>query len=595
MNPLHERLSNLIITRLVTVSTLLALAVAMARSDNSWANANINPQPLVLLAVTVGALSVVYFTWLRMSERYLLQAYVQLLGDVACVTWLTYQMRDSAFPLAPLYLVLVFVAAMILPRIGTLAIGVACAVAYVGLLIAFKTGLLLGGYEVVEPNVRYLQNNPLLYVVAILALTVLGGQLAERLRRSDAELETAARDLAQLRAFNERIVESVKSGLVTVDLTGRIMTFNRAAEEITGYRAHQVRGKQLQEVFDALDQFSPAESSPVISPKEDFRRFEVDCHAANGRALRLGFAVSPLTSESGETTGYVFSFQDLTEILKLEEEVRRQDRLAALGKMAAGIAHEIRNPLAAMRGSIQLLQSELTLDAEQSKLMRIILRESDRLNRTVEDFLRYARPRPLQLASIRLERLIGDTISLLQHSPEMRPDHTVTLDIPPDLPPIVADGDQIKQVLWNLVQNAIQAMPQGGQLTITVRPTTEYVEISLTDTGTGFPPDNLARPFEPFTSHREGGTGLGMAIVYQIVSDHGGRVKIGNRTDGVTGAEVTVALPWQTPAPTSQPTSATDSRLTHRRTPTGISAPAALASAETTPTNHTVSNGDKVS
>lgn len=589
MNPLYARLSNLIVTRLVVVSTLLALAVAMARSDSPWANADINPQPLVLLAVVVGALSVAYFTWLRLSERYLVQGYVQLLGDVAAVTWLTYQMRDSAFPLAPLYLVIVFVAAMILPRIGTIAIGVACALAYVGLLVAFKTGLLVGGYAIVEQNERYLQNNPLLYVIAILALTVLGGQLAERLRRSDAELEAAARDLAQLRAFNERIVESVKSGLVTVDLTGRIMTFNRAAEEITGHRANRVRGKPVGAVFGTPDQPFPSDFSPAANQKEDFRRFEADCRAADGRTLRLGFAVSPLTSESGETTGYVFSFQDLTEILKLEEEIRRQDRLAALGKMAAGIAHEIRNPLAAMRGSIQLLQSELTLDDEQAKLMRIILRESDRLNRTIEDFLRYARPRPLQLTSVNLERLIGDTLSLLQHSPEMRPDHEIILDAPPDLPPIVADGDQIKQVLWNLTRNAVQAMPQGGRLVITVRPTAEYVEIRLTDTGTGFPPDNLARPFEPFNSHREGGTGLGMAIVYQIVSDHGGRVGIGNRTDGVTGAEVVVLLPWRTTAPEPQPTAA-DSRLTFRRTPTGVPAPAATESAPAPPP---VANGGK--
>ncbi|MCS7080110.1 MAG: ATP-binding protein [Chloracidobacterium sp.] len=579
MNPLYARLSNLIVTRLVVVSTLLALAVAMARSDSSWANANINPQPLVWLAVAVGALSVAYFTWLRMSERYLLQGYVQLLGDVVAVTWLTYQMRDSAFPLAPLYLVIVFVAAMILPRIGTIAVGVACALAYVGLLVSFKVGLLVGGYAIVEQNERYFQNNPLLYVIAILALTVLGGQLAERLRRSDAELEAAARDLAQLRAFNERIVESVKSGLVTVDLTGRIMTFNRAAEEITGYCASRVRGKPLQEVFGMLHQAFPGEPSP--NAKDDFRRFETDCRAADGRLLRLGFAVSPLTSEAGETTGYVFSFQDLTEILKLEEEIRRQDRLAALGKMAAGIAHEIRNPLAAMRGSIQLLQSELNLDEEQAKLMRIVLRESDRLNRTIEDFLRYARPRPLQLASVNVARLIGETISLLQHSPEIRPDHEIILDAPPDLPPITADGDQIKQVFWNLARNAVQAMPQGGRLTIAIRPTAEYVEIHLTDTGTGFPPENLARPFEPFNSNREGGTGLGMAIVYQIVSDHGGRVRIGNRTDGVTGAEVVVALPWEATAPASPPETVTDSRLSFRRTPTGVPTPATLTSGET--------------
>ncbi|MFQ3590820.1 MAG: ATP-binding protein [Chloracidobacterium sp.] len=572
MNPLYTRLINLIVSRLVVISILLSLAVAMARSENSWANADINPQPLVWLAVVVGLLSVFYFTWLRMSTLYLVQGYVQLLGDVIAVTWLTYQMRDSAFPLAPLYLVIVFVAAMILPRIGTIAIGITCALAYVGLIVAFKVGLLVGGYAIVEQNERYLQNNPLLYVVAILALTVLGGQLAERLRRSDAELEAAARDLAQLRAFNERIVESVKSGLVTIDLSGRIVTFNRAAEEITGYRMKVVRNKHLRDIFGELDCNFEPERLPVTPQKDEFRRFEADCQAADGRTLRLGFAMSPLTSESDDITGYVLSFQDLTEIIKLEEEIRRQDRLAALGKMAAGIAHEIRNPLAAMRGSIQMLQSELRLDDEQARLMRIILRESDRLNRTIEDFLKYARPRSLQPVAVNLERLIGDTLSLLQHSSETRTDHEITLQSPPDLPAIVADSDQLKQVIWNLARNAIQAMPHGGKLSVTLRPLADQIEIRLTDTGTGFPKDNLERPFEPFNSNREGGTGLGMAIVYQIVSDHGGRISIHNRTDGTTGAEVIVTLPQTTGSPLLQDDIPADSRRQLKRTPSGVPA-----------------------
>jgi ATP synthase subunit 6 (eukaryotes),also subunit A (prokaryotes) len=590
MNPLYTRLLNLIVSRLVVVSILLALAVTMARADTLWGNANINPQPLVLLVVAVGFLSVVYFAWLRMSEQYLWQAYVQLLGDVLSVTWLTYQMRDSAFPLAPLYLVIIFVASMILPRLGTIAIGVSCAAAYVSLLLSFKMGLLVGGYAIVEQSERYLQNNPLLYVVAILALTVLGGQLAERLRRSDAALEATIRDLAQLRALNERIIESVKSGLVTVDLQGNIITFNRAAEEITGYRAQTVRGKHLREVFGDLDRqfdLGAVLDTPSANNPEQFCRFEADCLAANGRSLHLGFAVSPLTSEAGEVTGYVFSFQDLTEILKLEEEIRRQDRLAALGKMAAGIAHEIRNPLAAMRGAIQMLQADLCLDEDQNRLMRIVLRESDRLNRTIEDFLRYARPKPLQLTTVQLDRLINETVSLLQHSPEMRADHHITIKSPPDLPSITADSDQIKQVIWNLARNALQSMPQGGELHIVLKPLDDQIEIRLMDTGTGFPPETLERPFEPFNSRREGGTGLGLATVYQIVSDHGGQVFIGNRTDEVCGAEVRVLLPKEAKARLWREQHSQDSRLQRRRTPTDLSVSSSFSDATTARINST--------
>lgn len=578
MNAMYTRLVNLIISRLVVVLTLLSIGAFLSTTRSPWANTNINTEPLIVLAAAVGALSIFYYTLLRASRQYLRQAYLQLLVDSTLVTWLTYRLRDSDFPLVPLYLVIIFVSAMVLPRTGVVLVGIFCSVCYIGLLILFKVGLLVGGYPIIQQDPRYLQNNPLLYVVAMLALTVLGGQLAERIRRSDVELESVGRNLAELRAFNQRIIESIKSGLVTTDLNGLITSFNRAAEDITGFRATEVRGKAFTLVFtsEKLDlQFNP----PLIDDSgERFRRFEADCRAADERVIRLGFTVSQLTDESGAVTGYVFSFQDLTEILKLEQEIRRQDRLAALGKMAAGIAHEIRNPLAAMRGSIQLLRSELELNEDHDSLMKIVLRESDRLNGIINDFLAYARPSPLKISPVDIVSLVEETVTLLRHSPEVKANHRISIHSKESSLRVIADSNQLKQVIWNLSRNAIQAMAEGGELAIHVGQMADRsIQIRLLDTGPGLSRTQLERLFEPFSSEREGGTGLGMAIVYQIVQDHQGSIEVANRTEGgqSKGAEIVLTFPQrevpgvpESDSPAMQPWA----RVTHR-TPAGLPMP----------------------
>jgi two-component system sensor histidine kinase PilS (NtrC family) len=216
--------------------------------------------------------------------------------------------------------------------------------------------------------------------------------------------------------------------------------------------------------------------------------------------------------------------------------------------MAAGIAHEIRNPLAAMKGSIQLLRSEMELNDDQAYLMQIVLRESDRLDRIISDFLAYARPSPVRLAEVNILALVEETVTLLRNSPEVTPAHQI--EVHSDQPKLmfVADASQIRQVMWNLSRNGIQAMPNGGQLEIHLRtlPTKE-LELRWKDTGQGMSADQMERMFEPFNSSRLGGTGLGMAIVYQIVSDHQGTISVtSNSTSNelqATGTEVTIRLP----------------------------------------------------
>jgi two-component system sensor histidine kinase PilS (NtrC family) len=270
-------------------------------------------------------------------------------------------------------------------------------------------------------------------------------------------------------------------------------------------------------------------------------RLEADCLTAEGLRLRLGFTISPLFSEVGETTGTVITFQDLTHIRALEETSRRQDRLAAIGRMAASIAHEIRNPLAAMRGSIQMLRSEMDGESSQTELMEIILRESDRLNRIISDFLSYARPRSSTHATVDVGELLKQTFTLLRHSPEISDQQMIEQHVAEG--PLLADADaeQLQQVFWNLARNALQAMPDGGTLRAELaRNSHNRLRISFSDTGRGMSPEQVEHLFEPFSS-TTGGTGLGLSIVYQIIRDHGGTINVRSRED--RGSTITIELP----------------------------------------------------
>jgi two-component system sensor histidine kinase PilS (NtrC family) len=238
----------------------------------------------------------------------------------------------------------------------------------------------------------------------------------------------------------------------------------------------------------------------------------------------------------------VITFQDLTHVRSLEATSRRQDRLAAVGRVAAGIAHEIRNPLAAMRGAIQVLRSEADSDPAQAELMEIILRESDRLNNIITDFLTYARPQRGELRETDVREPLRETFTLLRHSPEARADHVIEEDYPEEPVRALVDGAALRQVFWNLARNALSAMPAGGTLRIELRRTShKRLRITFTDTGRGMTPEQVERLFEPFSSSTTGGTGLGLSIVYQIIRDHGGTINVRSREGH--GTTIIIELP----------------------------------------------------
>ena len=536
---LRQKLWWLILGRLTAALTLLVAGTLWARAGTEQASWSKTVQ---VLSIVIG-LTIIYSLVHRFSRRLLLQTRLQFAVDICLVTWLVWTSDVIHSPYTALYIVVIGASSLFLGPRDAVVASVGCAVAFTSCAIAAIFGI--GNYpgRNWQGSLSEAIQSVGVFDVAFLVVGLLSSQLAARQARSDVQLIAATQSLANLRALHERIVESIRSGVVTTDLTGRIYTFNAAAEEITGHRESTVRGEDASIFFGEIQEHINASMEAAQSGDAN-PRFEADCLTAEGLRLRLGFSISPLFAEGGETTGAVITFQDLTHIRALEESSRRQDRLAAIGRMAASIAHEIRNPLAAMRGSIQMLRAEMDPHSSQTELMEIILRESDRLNRIISDFLNYARPRSLVHETVDVGELLNQTFTLLRHSPEVSEQQKIVEDISDG--PLLADVDeeQMRQVFWNLARNALQAMPNGGTLRAEVeRNSHNRLRISFTDTGRGMSPDQVEHLFEPFSS-TTGGTGLGLSIVYQIIRDHGGTINVRSREG--RGTTIAIELPATT-------------------------------------------------
>ena len=530
-----EKLWWLIIGRF-TAATILFVARGLWVHGNTQAWA----ETLSPLFIVYG-LTLLYALGRTFSKALLLQARVQFAIDILLVSWLVWTTDVIHSPYIAVYIVVIAASSLFLSPRDAVVISLGCAVAFTASALAVLNGLgRVHPGELLDTGRVLTFQSIGLFDVAFLVVGLLSARLAERQSRSDVRLEAATQSLANLRALHERIVESIRSGVVTTDLEGRIYTFNAAAAEITGYHEADVRGQDASIFFGELSEII-ANSMDLAGAAEASPRFEADCLTADGLRLRLGFSVSPLFSELGDTTGTVITFQDLTHIRALEETSRRQDRLAAIGRMAASIAHEIRNPLAAMRGSIQMLRADMEGESAQTELMEIILRESDRLNRIISDFLNYARPRSIIQSKVDVGELLRRTFTLLRNSAEVDERQVIREEVPGHPVLVDADAEQLQQVFWNLARNALQSMPRGGELRATVeRHGNNRLRIAFSDTGRGMSPQQVEHLFEPFSS-TTGGTGLGLSIVYQIIRDHGGTINVRSREG--QGSTITIEMP----------------------------------------------------
>jgi two-component system, NtrC family, sensor histidine kinase PilS len=531
---LAQRVQTLVIGRLVVIFMLLVTSWIWSSGSAQFTLQSIPQSPLLVFIISVG-LTVVYFFLLRISSELQWQIRAQFIIDALLITWLVWRTGDMTSPYITLYIVLIGISSIFMRPASTIAMAVLCVCLFIGLTIVAVFDLLETGALPV-PYGRAVQIVSF-HSVAFLVVGLLASRLAER-QMSGEQLREATKSLQNLRALHERIIESIRSGLITTDLEGRIFTFNAAATEITGYKADDVNGRSIFSLFANPDDFKL--SAQLVSDGQV--RSEADMINPDGFRVRIGYSIADLFSEENEASGYIVTFQDLTQIRSMEESIRRKDRLAAVGRVGAGLAHEIRNPLGAMRGAIQVLESSMPPNSVQTDLMGIVLRESDRLNSIITNFLSYAKPKVGNQAEVDIREAVNDTVKLLRHSPDVTEAHTLEETLPPTPVFILADHTQLQQVFWNLARNALQAMPNGGRLTVAVDlAPNQKARIVFEDTGRGMPPEQVEQLFEPFSTSTTGGTGLGLSIVYQIIRDHNGSINV--RSIEEEGTTITIELP----------------------------------------------------
>jgi two-component system, NtrC family, sensor histidine kinase PilS len=491
---------------------------------------------------------------LRAAERHPWLIDVQLAADAVLVSAFILITGGVTSLFSSLYLLPIIAAATIRFRRGATQVAVLSAVLYLGLVsVQYLDPTLLPARLMVAvelPSVRFAQYAVGINLFGFMAVALLAGSLGEGLRSAGARLERASHQIADLRAFNAHVVDSLLSGLVTADAAGRVLTFNRAASNITGLVAADAAGRDLGDVLQIPPHVRA--SLGTLGEGGGSLRFDLRYRRAGGSVIDVGFTAAVATFPDGRT-GLLVTFQDTTDVRRLEREARMQQRLAAVGEMAAGIAHEIRNPLASMSGSIQVLRQELPLTEDQAQLMDIVLRESERLNETIRSFLAYARPQRMALARLDLTVLVHDAARLLRNSVEVREHHAIEVDVPDAPVWYEADENQVRQILWNLATNGLKAMPGGGRLRLSAaldlqdgRP---VAALAVEDQGCGIPPEEFDRLFQPFRSSFEKGTGLGLAIVHRIVTDYQGQVRVTSAPG--EGTTVRVLLPVRDTAGTA--------------------------------------------
>lgn len=530
--------------RVIVVSLLLGLSLTFQVTKGE------RVETFYALILFTYAVTVVYTLVIRklVSPHAFVQfAWAQVAVDFLLETVLVARTGGIESPFAVLYVVSVTVASIVpRRRVGLLTANLCI------ILFGILTNAQLYGFAELWkwlPPARLNAAETMqafgVYSLALLAVGFLSGALADQLQRADESLQEKERGLNRLRAFHENIVHSISSGVFTTDERGCVTSFNPAAQEATGYSLERVQGRPWREVFNWHP--SQQDDERMMDATANMR-FEVECKRADGNRLVLGMTLAPL-QEQGKETGWVGVFKDLTQIRDLEEEMRRKEWLASLGEMSAGMAHEIRNPLGALAGAMQMLRKDLHADETSQHLMDIAVREATRLDTIITEFLQYARPPALNLAEFDLNKVLAETLDLVQHEARKRTNIKIVTAPAAGVLPGQVDQDQMKQVFWNLATNAFDAMPQGGQLTITTGcrrvdvsgRKAEVVEISFQDTGDGIAKKNLDKIFLPFFTTKKHGSGLGLAAVHRIVDLHGGWIKVDSQEG--QGSRFVVCLP----------------------------------------------------
>jgi two-component system, NtrC family, sensor histidine kinase PilS len=493
-------------------------------------------------------LSLAYVLLLKFVKKNRLNIYIQALTDAALITFLVYITGGISSIYSVFYPLVIIYSVLFLEKRG-------------GLIIASTSGILYGSlldleyYGIIHPinalavhdydmGAGYVFSRIFVHLVSFYIIGLLASFVVEQERRVRtllAEKETA---FDQLDLLHRSIIESVETGIMTINRQGRIKSFNKAAEEISGFAFADVENKDIVEVFPGFADVRE-KTKEDDDKRSSKKRYNIEFTRDNNNKLILSCLVSTLKDSKGKRIGDIVIFQDITSLIEMEEALEKSKRLAIIGEMAAGLAHEMRNPLASLSGSIQILKRDLQLSEVDEKLMQIILRGKDQLDHVIKDFLLLARPAPGDRETVFVKEIIEGVMESIQYLPDWNGDISVRLEFSDNLG-VYANRTEIREVIWNVVMNAVQSMPEGGELSVETRKIYdgaqgESLEIRVSDTGYGIDDRHLDKIFEPFFTTKERGTGLGLAIVNRIIEGYAGRILIKRGVE--KGTICTVSLP----------------------------------------------------
>ncbi len=536
--------------RVVIVTFLLGItALIQMKGTESRTIASLS-SVCFIIAVTY-FLTFVYLFLAKRIKSPKINVYIQAITDVSLITALVCVTGGVTSVYSPLYVVVIIYSVLFLAVKGGAIVASACGIFY-GLLLDLEY------YGIVHPiysppwdyniSAGYVFSRIFIHIVSFYIVTLVIGFIVQQEKSARSLLAEKESEFHQLDLLHRSIIESVSAGIITIDLQRNIKSFNRTAEQITRFSFSEVADRKIDTVLPGFSGIL-ANTNNEEMKQEAIDRNEIVVPGKHNRNIVLGFSVSPLIDSRNRKIGEIVIFQDLTASKEMKEQVEKSRRLALIGEMAAVLAHEVRNPLASLCGSIQMLQKNLNLDETSERLMQIVLRGRGQLENLVKNFLLLARPNLNNREEIDIKEVIDDVLESLRHGPDWHENINVVTEFCNETN-IYGNMTEIRQALWNLASNAVQSMPDSGALRIETEPIildngNEYVEIQISDTGCGIQENDSSRIFEPFYTTKESGTGLGLAIVNRIVESHEGQIRIENESN--KGTKCILLLPRYVP------------------------------------------------
>lgn len=527
-NEIIARLKILMIIRVVVVTLILIIAVIV----NYKEVLTFSFLPFNSIVIITYIFSILYAVLLRRIKNYTHFAKFQIVMDLFLATLLIYTSGGTISLFNFIYIFSIIASSIVISArsglwaasLGAILYGIIIDLEYYQIIPPMDT-FRMQRIISVEPHYIFILITT--NILAFFTVAGLSGYLVERLKKTSIELEEKKINLIDLQSFNRDVLQNMVSGLITLDIDGIITSSNRAAEEITGYTFGEIQEKPWEYIFGNELKFNEVANPSINENMLRRKRYELNTHRKDKTKICIGLSVSHLRSGDGKSLGYICIFQDLTHVKLMENRIRSADRLAAIGRLSASVAHEIRNPLASISGCVEVLSKELSMEGTNRELMDIIIKETERLNKIIGEFLGYARPKPPNKEFINIVDVLNDVIDLLL----LRKDIPENIEIRKDYDScdlrLYVDPQQIRQVFWNICLNAIEAMPSGGELRINVREARQgYLNILFSDSGIGISNDSLTHIFEPFYSTKEKGTGMGLAYVHRVIEDHGGFIEV---------------------------------------------------------------------